>query len=244
MLFNSDPLPSQQSILHTRCRNARCDEHLKAPTDDRRLAFCSPSCERAYRAFHCTVCDAPTTKRSKKRAVCGRSKCRHALQRYPERYGFRLGHNAPKTASRGGTPEVGQFIQENSTKSTSKTAEKAGRAWRQIAGPEGLHPINLAVPIEASKANREFGEYLRRESAKTLFQRDTMPANITGGHKFPNAPAIDLNPPPLLAPVRSIPPLAPELLEDDGTGIPRFLRRAHEEEASTSPQPEPEEVMS
>ena len=139
MLYTHPPEPSQ--LLRTRCRSARCGIALKVPTDNPRDAFCCESCKRTHYAFLCMVCETPITKGSRKRVVCWRSKCRHALQRHPEKYRLLLGHNAEKLASATTprkiekTAEMGQFAQENSTKSTPKTAQKSGRGLVVIASP-------------------------------------------------------------------------------------------------------------
>jgi hypothetical protein len=81
VLYKHQPDPPQQ--LRYRCRNLRCGGLLKNPTDDRGAAFCCEPCVRAHFAARCIVCEAAIAKTSRRRAVCWRSKCRHALQRRP-----------------------------------------------------------------------------------------------------------------------------------------------------------------
>ena len=215
-------------VVRTRCRNLRCGAKLQVPTDDRKVAFCCEACERTHFAFRCRVCEAALSRKTKRRNVCWRSHCRHELQRHPERYfGLRgLGCNTSKPGSATPLPGLGHNAQENPAKSTLKTGAKSGRAFRIVAGPD-LHPVNLRIPPELptpSRADRGFREYIRRESAKALFQRDTPPVNVIGGYRFPGAPQIDLSPPRT--------PQAPAgPMIGDGLDIPAFLRRTTQEES-------------
>ena len=188
MLY-SHPIDPPQVVRH-RCRNPRCSGLLKNPTDDRRAAFCCEPCGRAHFATRCIVCEAAVAKASRRRAVCWRSKCRHALQRHPEKYRLRVGQSAAKTVSATPTAGLGHNAQENSTKSTLKTSTKSGRALRIIAGPE-VPEINLRIlPVPAPKANRTWQKAERRATRKALIQYATPPVNIIGGYRFPGAPAI------------------------------------------------------
>jgi hypothetical protein len=226
MLYNRQPDPPQ--VRH-HCRNSRCGGLLKNPTDDRRAAFCCGACERTHYGTRCIVCETAITKKSKRRAVCWRSQCRHALQRQPEKYRLRVGQNAAKTVSASPTAGLGHNAQENSAKSTLKTGPKSGGGWRHIAGPEA-DPINYRVlaEIPVSKANEAFQEYWRkakrRAARKALIKFRTPPVNICGGYKFPGAPAIDLSPPSTPVPIApAAPPIITMIGDDD---IPAFLKRA------------------
>ena len=177
MLYNHPADPLQ---LRHRCRNPRCGGLLKNPTDDRRAAFCCEPCERAHFATRCIVCEAAIAKASRRRAVCWRSKCRHALQRHPEKYRLRVGQNAAKTISATPTAGLGHNAQENSAKSTLKTGTKSGRAYRIIAGP-AADPINFRNWPDLPKPRR------------VLIGRTTPPVNVIGGYRFPDAPKVDLS---------------------------------------------------
>ena len=118
MLYQHRPEPPQ---LRHRCRNPRCAGLLKASYHDRRAAFCCESCTARYFATRCLVCEAAIAKSSRRRVVCWRSKCRHELQRHPEKYRLQVGHNAAKMAAASPTAGLGHNAQENSAKSTLKT---------------------------------------------------------------------------------------------------------------------------
>ena len=170
--------PPRHNIRH-RCRNLRCGSLLKNPTDDRMAAFCCEPCERAHFATRCIVCEAAIAKASRRRTVCWRSKCRHALQRHPGKYRLRVGQNAAKTVSAIPTAGLGHNAQENSAKSTQKTSAKSGRGYRIIAGP-AADPINFENWPDLPKPRL------------VLIGRTTPPVNVIGGFKFPGAPKIDL----------------------------------------------------
>ena len=176
MLYNHPAEPPQ---LRHRCSNPRCGGLLKYPTDDRRAAFCCEHCERAHFATRCIVCEAAIAKASRRRAVCWRSKCRHALQRQPEKYRLRLGQNAAKPVSATPTAGLGHNAQENPAKSKLKPGTKSGRAYRIIAGP-AVDPIN-------------FGNWPELPPRKTLIRRTTPSVNVIGGYRFPNAPKVDFS---------------------------------------------------
>jgi hypothetical protein len=212
MLYNPQTSRPQQPRHH--CRNPRCGTALKVPADNPRDAFCCRGCEGQYYGRHCRVCGALFAHKTKRRIVCSRAKCRYQFKRHPEQFfGDRypsgpMAHNASK----------------NPIKPGIKIGAKPGRAFRIVAGPGGLYPINLQLPpdLPVSKANATFREHCRAAGLKALFQRDVPPANIvgTGAFKFPGAPNVDLN--PARATPRA-PAAGPPI--GDGLDIPDFLRR-------------------
>jgi hypothetical protein len=218
MFFKQTPAPP---LFRARCRNARCGDKLRSPTESPRDAFCCQRCEEAFYRNHCRVCEGQTAGKTRRRIVCWRATCRYQFKRHPElfygsRYPYsRVAHNEGKT----------------STKTIPKIATFPGRPLRITAGPEVPPEINLRIPAEAptSKANRAFSEHQRRAAAGA-FQRDTPPFNIVGGYQFPNAPAIDLggtNVTPSPAPLAK--PEIPQI-GDDPFDIPAFLKRSTTED--------------
>ena len=203
-------LPPQVLFLH--CRHGRCGTVLKAPADNPFDAFCCSGCEKQYNDRHCRVCGTVISPpKTKPRKVCWRSRCKHFFQRHPERYfGSRyprveLGQISSKTGSATPTAGLGQISSRSAHSTGLKTGLKSGRGWRIVAGPgEGLHPINLQVGPDVLP---------RTHAAPALFKRTTMPANLVGGYRFPNAPQVDLSPPPPPPPPPTTPaaPLAPSL---------------------------------
>jgi hypothetical protein len=106
---------------------------------------------------------------------------------------------------------------------------KTDRAWRQVAGREQSdRQLRLATAdanaVERSNRTTNRQHWLAAGAA-ALIQRDTMPVNIVGGHKFPNAPQIELTAGDPQSPQN------PALAIADGDDLPAFLDRrpgAHE----------------
>jgi hypothetical protein len=154
-------------------RNPRCGAKLKVATDNPRDAFCCRGCERHFYRCRCRVCENLFSRKTGRRQVCGRSKCRHDFQRFPAQFfGARypsegLGHNGLR----------------NPIKPGLKIGTESGRGFRVIAGPE-LSPeaLRLATlpPFPA----------LPRTSSAPLIQRGTPPVNIVSGYRFPDAPTL------------------------------------------------------
>jgi hypothetical protein len=200
MLYTpNQPVPPQ---LRTRCRNPRCGTALKVPAANPRDAFCCKGCERAFYRSRCRVCEQLFSRKNERRIVCGREKCRYEFKRYSEQfYGVRypsspIAHNASRSAHFTGL----------------KSGTKSDRGSRVI-GPEDLR---VPPKLPASKPDRAFREYIKRESAKAVFQRDVPPLNVIGGYRFPGGPRIDLNPPPEPPEASARPPIG------DGLEIPSF----------------------
>jgi hypothetical protein len=175
MFYKHEPPPPQ---IRTRCRNPRCAGKLKTSTDNSRDAFCCSGCEKQYYDRHCRVCETVISpQKTKPRAVCWRSHCRHEFQRHPEQY---FGARYPSSP-------VGQISSRSAHSTGLKSDAKSGRGWRVIAGPaDDLHPINLH-DFPANAAVMRTGR-----PGSTLIKRDSFPVNIIGGYKFPNAPKVDL----------------------------------------------------
>jgi hypothetical protein len=234
MLYRHQTDPPQ--VRH-HCRNPRCAGKLKIPAENPRDAFCCCGCEQKFYSRRCRICERLFEPKTKRRAVCGRSPCRHEFQRSPEKYfGTRypragLGHNRAKEASGYPSGPLGHNASRNPIKTGIKIDDKSGRGYRQVAGP-ALTPRELelatigADQAPASAANAAFIKHRRELAARQIFQRTTMPVNVVGGHKFPDAPMIDLGSTlptrPTVSPA-SRPAGAASL--DDGLGIPEFLER-------------------
>jgi hypothetical protein len=201
-------------LLRHRCRNPRCGSSLRVPAANPRDAFCRRSCERQFYDCRCRVCEALLNRKTKRRAVCWRAKCRYQFKRHPEDFFGSLyprevvAHNGARNPAKPGflapvenesypCPPAGPVAHnEGKTplKSRLKNSAKSDRGWRVIAGPE-VPEINLRIPLEVpvSKANQAFPKFWEQAESRALIQHDTPPVNIVGGYKFPNAPAIDLS---------------------------------------------------
>jgi hypothetical protein len=150
-------------------------------------------------------------RRTEHQLVCGKRKCRNALQ---ARSGFGRYHapsnvvSAPKTSIKPGM----------------KSGVAGDRPWRMVAGPE-LTPTQLhcaTVPdgpdcrweggswqhIEA-RNKAMLRAHFREKAAECLIQPHHPPVNVLGGYKFPDAPVVDLTPIEQ-APIPTTNPLYPD----------------------------------
>ncbi len=153
-----------------RCRNPRCGAKLKRPADNPREAFCCAGCFEYYFRGHCLVCERPFKRKTERRRVCSRSKCRHEFQRHRARFlGARyptsgLGHNGLGSAHSTGL----------------KTRTLGGRPFHKVAGPGwSVDSLRLA----------SLPPYLHLPSPR-LIGRHSSPVNLLGGYHFPDAPIV------------------------------------------------------
>ena len=133
MFYMEQKAPTQ---VRTRCRNPRCAVQLKIPADNPRDAFCCRGCERAYYRSRCRVCERLFSRKTERRIVCGREKCRYECKRYPEQFfGARhpsspIAHNASRSAHFTGL----------------KSGTKSGRGSRVIAVDPAAQLIQRHTP--------------------------------------------------------------------------------------------------
>jgi hypothetical protein len=127
------------------CRNPRCRMRLKAPVQNSREAFCTRGCHGSFYRRRCLICEKPMERRTESQRVCGKRRCRNALQTadYLGRY-----HASSSPVS---APKTLDFV-------NSKLAPASDRPWCIVAGPE-LGPSALHCV-----AAPDGGEYERIEA--------------------------------------------------------------------------------
>ena len=62
------------------CRNPRCRSKLPAPVANAREAFCTRGCHSGFYRTRCLVCEAKMERRTENQLICGKRRCRNALQ--------------------------------------------------------------------------------------------------------------------------------------------------------------------
>ena len=224
----SAPLPAPVIGPRHRCRNLRCGAKLKHPSDNPRDAFCCSTCFESFYRSRCLVCERPIARKTERRQVCDRQKCRGQFRRHREQF---LGTRYPASV-----------LSHNGLGSADKSGLKIGtfgdRPFRIVAGPT-LSPTALrlaSLPLDhelaarlerAHRSHVEARAKAKRSAARAaLIKRRTPPVNVLGGYQFPGAPAVDLSrtePPPEWAVASRWKPTG------DGTDvppIPEFLLRA------------------
>jgi hypothetical protein len=199
------------SDLRHRCRNPKCRMKLPAPVSNERDAFCCRTCYEIFYRRRCRVCECAIQRPKRgQRIICKKSACRNA---WKAKFGF--GRYLPSSGA-GITPKTTDFV-----------PRKADQGWRIIAGPPLTRSqlrCALVGASEALEATRRSNTRYWREAnaaaeARCLIKRDSAPLNVSGGYRFPDAPAIDL------LPTRPIATKPHALVAGDGLDIPDFLRR-------------------
>jgi hypothetical protein len=62
------------------CRNPKCRSKLPLPVSNPREAFCARGCHGAFYRKRCLVCEEPMERKTGNQLICGKRKCRNALQ--------------------------------------------------------------------------------------------------------------------------------------------------------------------
>lgn len=221
-MFNSSVTAPPQ--IRRRCRHGRCAARLKTPATNPRDAFCCRACFENFYLSRCLVCERQFDRKTTRRQVCNRQKCRGEFRRHRERYfGTRYPESVLSQNASGSTHSTGL-----------KTGTKSGRPFRIVAGPVPVPAgINLRIPLDPEFEVRltrvhapfvEARERAKRAAArKALIKRRTWPVEIIGRRQNPAGPVIDLSPidPPCRWGVQSR--WKPMGSGADMPGIPEFL---------------------
>jgi hypothetical protein len=201
------------------CRNSRCRSKLPTPVSNPRDAFCTKGCHSSFYRRRCLICEQPMERRTETQLICGKRRCRNALQ---ARIG--LGRYVP--------PSDGVSPLENPIKMGIKSGVAGGRAWRIVAGeltPTQLHCATVGATEAVEAINRTNARHWREANAKAAercsIKRHDPPVNIAGGYKFPGAPVIELPPVIELAPDTAATVEHHDLPILDDLSIPEFLLR-------------------
>jgi hypothetical protein len=105
------------------CRNPRCRSKLPAPVANAREAFCTRGCHSGFYRTRCLVCEAKMERRTENQLICGKRRCRNALQ---------------------ARQSLGRYHASSAVIDPLKTSIKPGvksgvatdRPWRIVAGEE------------------------------------------------------------------------------------------------------------
>ena len=62
------------------CRNPRGRSKLKIPVASDRAAFCARGCHTQFYRSRCLVCEALMERNTERQLICGKRRCRNALQ--------------------------------------------------------------------------------------------------------------------------------------------------------------------
>jgi hypothetical protein len=62
------------------CRNPHCSSKLPSPVSNPRDAFCTNGCSASFYRHRCLVCEGQMQRKTEKQLICGKRRCRSALQ--------------------------------------------------------------------------------------------------------------------------------------------------------------------
>jgi hypothetical protein len=68
-----------QTLRHC-CRNPRCRSKLPSPVSNAREAFCTKGCHSSFYRKRCLICECEMQRKTERQLVCGKRRCRNALQ--------------------------------------------------------------------------------------------------------------------------------------------------------------------
>jgi hypothetical protein len=175
--------------LRHRCRNPRCQSKLPTPVANPREAFCTKGCRSSFYRKRCVICEGEMARKTGNQLVCGKRRCRNALQAQKA-----LGRYLPSSDAKLASKTL-DFID-------SKVPPKPDLPWRFVAGPElspsALHCATVGAGETVEAINRTNGrhwrEYNAAAEARCSIKRNDVPVNVVGGYKFTGAPVVDLAP--------------------------------------------------
>jgi hypothetical protein len=112
------------------CRNPKCRSKLPAPVSNPREAFCTKGCHSSFYRHRCLICEREMERTQENQVICGRRKCRNALQGHQ----VNLGRFHRKTAKPAHDPQIVEQSLKTLGKSGIKCAHKDDPPWHIIAG--------------------------------------------------------------------------------------------------------------
>jgi hypothetical protein len=168
MLMNLvTPIRTDAGLRHY-CRNPKCRMKLKTRASNAREAFCTRSCYRSFYRHRCVICEQPMERRTENQLVCGKRRCRNALDGGFDggRYLSPSRRNAPAKAPDSIDP---------------KAAPAPDRAWRIVAGPERpAVSLRAATVADGFRGRWAGGEFQRVEAKNRRALKDAA-ESVAGG---------------------------------------------------------------
>jgi hypothetical protein len=125
---------------------------LKAAVENPHDAFCTRGCYTSFHRKRCVVCESPMARKTEQQLVCGKRRCRNALQ-------------ARQSLGRYLASSNGVSALENPIKPGIKIDGAVDRPWRIVAGQE-LTPsqFHCAAVADGPDCQWKGGEYERLEA--------------------------------------------------------------------------------
>ena len=198
--------------IYHRCRNPRCKSRLKEPAENSRDAFCCTGCEIGFYRTHCRVCERELgkAKRNSRRELCGKRKCTNEFRSDRKR---------------------AQLVSRYYPLAPTSKPEKSSAKSKAIIGTKSDLGFAIGADYDREILRQNSRDNAKFWNAAALIGPNDPPVNILGGFKFPNAPAVDLNPIPPKSEKQKFSPEQQKRLDElrahipDDLSIPAFLLR-------------------
>jgi hypothetical protein len=161
-----------ETAMRKMCRYPRCGSKLPEPVSNPREAFCARGCHTSFYRKRCLVCEGSMERKTENQLVCGKRKCRNALQG-----GFSFGRYHASS-------DVIHPLKA-SIKPGIKSGLKPDRAWRIVAGPE-LSPsaFHCATVPDGPGCQWKGGDYERTEAKNRAALKTDEEAEIEANGYF------------------------------------------------------------
>jgi hypothetical protein len=173
---NSPPSQLDPPTLRTYCRNPKCRGKLKIPVENERAAFCCRGCYAAFYRRRCLVCDQLFDRKSEKRRICNRAKCRYEFRSDRARF-LASGYPSARNA---------EFDARSARKMGVSTPPFSGRPWRQVAGPDLGPNFSAAVVPDGPNCQWKGGMFERLEAQNRALLAAAGQAEINTNFSAPN----------------------------------------------------------
>ena len=149
------------------CRNPLCRSKLPAPVANPREAFCTRGCHSSFHLHRCLICEQPMKRRTGNQRICGKRRCRNALQ-------------ANNGLGRYSAPSSAILTQVRPDFIGAKQATKADRPWRAMAGPPSTpSQLHCATVPDGPSLSWSGGEYERIEAKNRAALKEIDQAEFT-----------------------------------------------------------------
>jgi hypothetical protein len=141
------------------CRNPRCRSKLPAPVSNPRDAFCTRGCHSSFYRKRCLICEQPMERKSENQLICGKRRCRNALQ-------------ARQSLGRYMAPSDVIHPLKNPIKPGIKSGLADDRPWRIVAGQISPAAFHCATVPDGPNRQWKDGAFDRIEAKNRAALRE------------------------------------------------------------------------
>jgi hypothetical protein len=154
-----------ETAMRKMCRNPKCRSRLPKPVSNARQAFCTRGCNTQFYRTRCLICEGLMERKTERQLICGKRKCRNALQSRSlplGQYGSRDVISpskkpvikGPKQALKPDRPRPWRLFRGGIVGPTRATEAEliARRHWREVVSPDGVRCYVTSLRGQESQA--------------------------------------------------------------------------------------------